>query len=101
MKEFLKRLARRPAAVIGAAILLLVACMAAVASLAYPQGPWNLVGQPLAWPGKLPGLPLGTDALGRDVVAGLLHGSRVSLMIGIAATVAALVLGIAIGAFSG
>jgi peptide/nickel transport system permease protein len=101
MREFLIRLARRPAAVIGATILLLVACMAAVASIAYPQGPWNLVGQPLAWPGQLPGLPLGTDALGRDVVAGLLHGSRVSLMIGLAATLAALVLGIAIGAFSG
>lgn len=101
MKEFLSRLARRPAAIIGAIILVGVAAMAAAASIAYPQGPWNLVGQPLAWPGQLPNLPLGTDALGRDVVAGLLHGSRVSLMIGLAATFAALVLGIAIGSFSG
>ena len=101
MRDVIHRLFRSPAALIGMALLLLVAIMAASASVFYPQGPFNLVGQPLAWPGKLPGLPFGTDSLGRDVVAGILHGSRVSLLIGLAATVAALALGIAIGAPSG
>jgi peptide/nickel transport system permease protein len=101
MRDLLHRLSKSPAALIGAAILLLVAAMAASASALYPQGPWPLVGQPLTWPGTLPGMPLGTDSLGRDVVAGILHGSRVSLLIGLAATVAALALGIAIGAPAG
>lgn len=101
MRDLMHRLLRSPAALIGAAILIGVALMALAAPLFYAKGPWSLVGQPFAWPGTLPGLPLGTDALGRDVVAGILHGSRVSLLIGLAATVAALVLGIAVGAPAG
>jgi peptide/nickel transport system permease protein len=101
MRDVIYRLFRSPAALIGMALLLLVAVMAASATIFYPQGPFSLIGQPLAWPGTLPGLPFGTDSLGRDVVAGILHGSRVSLLIGLAATVAALALGIAIGASSG
>lgn len=101
MNDLLQRLLRSPSAVLGATILLIVIVMAAAAPLIYSQGPWNLVGRPFAWPGELPGLPLGTDALGRDVIAGILHGSRVSLLIGLAATVAALALGITVGAPAG
>jgi len=101
MRDLVLRLLRSPAALIGAAILVAVALMAAMAPVFYPQGPWKLIGQPFAWPGTLPGLPLGTDALGRDVFAGILHGARVSLLIGLAATAAALSLGIAVGATAG
>jgi peptide/nickel transport system permease protein len=101
MRDLFHRLLRSPSAVVGATILLIVIVMAAAAPLIYSQGPWNLVGRPFAWPGELHGLPLGTDALGRDVIAGILHGSRVSLLIGLAATVAALALGIAVGAPAG
>jgi peptide/nickel transport system permease protein len=72
-----------------------------MASFAYPQGPWILAARPFAWPGELPGLPLGTDSLGRDVAAGILYGSRVSLLIGLAATAAAVGVGIAVGAIAG
>ncbi len=41
--------------------------------------------------------PLGTDELGRDVLVRLLYGARVSLAVGIAAALAAAVLGTAIG----
>ena len=34
-------------------------------------------------------LPLGTDTLGRDIAAGLVHGARISLLIGVVATLAA------------
>lgn len=44
---------------------------------------------------------LGTDRLGRDVAAMLLYGARTSLLIGFVATMAALVLGVFIGAVSG
>jgi len=45
--------------------------------------------------------PLGTDELGRDVLSRLLHGSRVTLLVGIAAMLAALVIGVLVGAVAG
>src|SRR5947207_2935340 len=44
---------------------------------------------------------LGTDQLGRDVLARLLLGGRVSLMVGLSATVVALTIGLLYGAISG
>jgi peptide/nickel transport system permease protein len=45
--------------------------------------------------------PLGTDELGRDVLSRLLHGSRVTLLVGVAAMLAALLLGVIVGAVAG
>ncbi len=47
-----------------------------------------------------PGHPLGTDESGRDVLARLMYGGRVSLGVGLAAGVMALVVGVAIGALA-
>ena len=44
---------------------------------------------------------LGTDRLGRDLLVRTLHGLRVSLAIALAATLVALVIGVAWGAFAG
>jgi peptide/nickel transport system permease protein len=44
---------------------------------------------------------LGTDGIGRDVSAGLIHGSRYALAIGIVAMSIALTLGIILGAIAG
>ncbi len=101
MPAFLHRLLRNPVALAGLVILLLVAAMAASGPILYPQGPWNMIGKPFSWPGELAAAPLGTDALGRDILAGILHGSRVSLLIGLAATAVALVIGVLMGALSG
>jgi peptide/nickel transport system permease protein len=45
--------------------------------------------------------PLGTDYLGRDELARILYGGRVSLLVGISSMFVALVVGIAIGALAG
>ncbi len=45
--------------------------------------------------------PLGTDALGRDVLARLLYGGRVSLIVGLSAAVFAAIIGTAIGILAG
>jgi peptide/nickel transport system permease protein len=45
--------------------------------------------------------PLGTDELGRDMLSRLLHGSRVTLMVGLAAMLAAIVIGVLVGAIAG
>ena len=44
---------------------------------------------------------LGTDKLGRDVTAGLIHGSRISLSIGFVAVGIALLVGVVLGALAG
>ena len=45
--------------------------------------------------------PLGTDEAGRDVLARLLHGGRVSLAVAMAAALTSAILGTAIGLFAG
>ncbi|HEY3243069.1 MAG TPA: ABC transporter permease, partial [Phycisphaerae bacterium] len=45
--------------------------------------------------------PLGTDAIGRDVLARIIHGARISLAIGIASVAVAMLIGVTIGAMAG
>ncbi len=47
------------------------------------------------------GFLFGSDTLGRDVAAGMAHGARVSLLIGLLATSVAVTLGIVLGAMAG
>ena len=48
-----------------------------------------------------PGYPLGTDELGRDMVARLIYGGRLSLFIGLAPVVLAFVIGTTLGVIAG
>jgi peptide/nickel transport system permease protein len=45
--------------------------------------------------------PLGTDDQGRDILSSIMYGTRLSLVVGIASVVVAMVLGIALGLISG
>jgi peptide/nickel transport system permease protein len=101
MRSFLRRFARNKAAVAGIVILLVVIAMALAAPLIYVDSPWDMVTQPFLSPGADRAFPLGSDMMGRDLAAGIFHGARVSLVIGIVATMVALCLGIAIGAVAG
>lgn len=100
MKGFLIRLLHQPAGVIGALLLLAVTALALGAHWLYPGDPWAMVADPNLPPFS-PGYPFGTDMLGRDVAAGVAHGARVSLLIGIVATAVAVIVGTMLGAASG
>ncbi len=80
------------------ALLLFVALLAPVLS---PGDPLRIAGRALLPPFTDPHLPLGTDRLGRDVLAGLLHGARTSLSVGAAAAMAAMALGLFVGMAAG
>lgn len=100
MKSVL-RFFRQPAALIGT-LLLALACGAALsANGLFPGDPLDMVGAPYTWPGADPAFPLGTDLMGRDMLAGLFHGARVSLYVGGSAAVIALVVGILVGGVAG
>jgi peptide/nickel transport system permease protein len=45
--------------------------------------------------------PFGTDELGRDVLSRLMHGAQVTLLVGFASMLAALVLGVLVGGVAG
>ena len=101
MRGLWQRYRGNPGAVVGLAILALVVLVAATAPVLFPESPWRMVQRPFLPPFADPALPLGTDALGRDVMAGLAHGAYVSLLVGFVSTVVALAIGVPVGAVAG
>lgn len=95
------RLWRQPGGVLGPALLFLMAVLALAAPLLFPGDPLAIAGRPMLPPFTDPALPLGTDRLGRDLLAGLVHGARTSLLVGLAVALTALGLGIAVGTAAG
>jgi peptide/nickel transport system permease protein len=98
-QSFWRRFAASRVGLIGLAILALVLLLAAGAPILFPGDPFAIVDQPFQPP--FGAHLLGTDSLGRDVAAGIAHGADTSLMIGLVATAAALLIGTLIGAFAG
>ncbi|MCB9703575.1 MAG: ABC transporter permease subunit [Myxococcales bacterium] len=86
----------------GAALALLgaFALVAAAAALGLVGADYHgFVAEPYAPPG--PGLWLGADALGRDLGARVLQGTRVSLLVGVVASLLTLALGGLLGGLAG
>lgn len=100
MPPALLRFLRQPAAVAGAVILLLVIGLAASADLLYPEDPFEIVGRPYLPPFSGEFI-LGTDTLGRDLAAGIVHGARVSLLIGTLTALVVTALGVVVGGTAG
>ena len=94
------QLLRQRRATIGLAMVAILATVALFAPALAPYDPFSTSRNAFAAPGS-PGHLLGTDHLGRDVLSGIIYGSRVSLIVGLAAAFTATVIGILIGAVSG
>jgi peptide/nickel transport system permease protein len=92
---------RSRALLLGLLILLAISAAAALANLLYPGDPFDIVGRANLWPGAIPAYPLGTDMLGRDIAAGMLHAARISLIVGIGAASVAVLIGTTVGVVSG
>ncbi|MEW1642432.1 ABC transporter permease [Streptomyces sp. NPDC091219] len=82
------------------------ACLVLIVLVAL-AGPWFVTADPVRQsssamlPFGSPGHPLGTDDLGRDELARLVHGARPLLLVAFAATALAAVLGTVVGLLAG
>ncbi|MDP9472293.1 MAG: ABC transporter permease [Chloroflexota bacterium] len=95
------RLWRRKLGLVGLAVVLLVALAAVVAPWIAPHDPLaQELRQRFAEPGT-PGYLLGADAFGRDILSRLIYGGRISLAIGLSASIVALGIGVPLGMLSG
>jgi peptide/nickel transport system permease protein len=98
-----------PVAVAAAAVMLLILGGALFAPWIAPHDPFDLASvslldarNPPAWiAGGSWDYPLGSDNLGRDVFSTILYGSRISLWVGFASILLAMVLGVGLGLVSG
>lgn len=88
-----------PAALLGAALLAVVLVGGLLAGVFGPTDPFASVAAPLQPPS--PAHPMGTDDLGRDVLSGVMHGARTSLIIVLSVLGIAGPIGVAIGIVSG
>ena len=100
MVQFWKLYRRNRSAVAGLFVLILIVLLAATAHLFYPDDPFRLAGRAMSPPGEN-GFLLGSDSLGRDVAAGIAHGAKTSLLIGLLATIVAVGFGTIMGGLAG
>lgn len=105
MGEAWRRFRRDRAALFGAGVIGIVVVAALLAPWVTPYDPYEqffdgltLEGAPLP-PGER--FWLGTDLLGRDLYTRLVYGARTSLMIGVAANAAAVLIGTTLGMIAG
>ncbi|HXL02283.1 MAG TPA: ABC transporter permease [Candidatus Atribacteria bacterium] len=106
--ELLRRFKHNKSAVFGLIIMLFMIFCAIAADFIAPNDPYPsppLLANKLK-PGfwsdeRAPGMPLGSDGLGRCVLSRIIYGARVSLTAGFVAVAIAMILGITFGVLSG
>ncbi|MDG1365950.1 MAG: ABC transporter permease [Acidimicrobiales bacterium] len=100
-RQALRLFVRNKAAVFGALLLTAIVFMTLFGSFFYDQDPSRIIARPLQGPGEGDAPALGTDYLGRDVLAGVVNGGSTSLTVALVAVLLVIVIGVTIGAISG
>jgi peptide/nickel transport system permease protein len=96
-----RRLSRDPVSVACAGVILLIALAAIFADYLHLANPYTgSMIRRLRWIGT-PGYPLGTDELGRDMIARLIYGGRLSLFLGLSPVAIAFMIGTTLGVTAG
>ncbi len=98
-----------PVAVVSALVLLVCLAAALFAPWVAPHNPFDLATlnlsdalTPPRWlAGSKPEYLLGTDDQGRDVLSAIMFGTRISVLVGVAAVALAMAIGVALGLVSG
>ena len=90
---------RTPGGAVGLGLTAALIVVALLAGALAPSDPFASVAQPLSPPSRAHAF--GTDDLGRDVLTGIIHGARTSLLVVGSVTALAALIGIAVGALAG
>src|SRR5690606_8093687 len=98
--QVVRRFLRRRLAVTGLVVLILMSLAALAAPLLAPHDPNAMDLFAFSAPPSVEH-PLGTDSLGRDVLSRLLFASRISLSVGLGATLINVVVGVLLGGLAG
>src|ERR1700746_1330052 len=106
VREFWSYFSANNGAVAGLVVIIAVLLMALPADVIAPHSPYltnNAVFlKPPFWQeGGSLAYPLGTDAIGRDILSRLIHGARLSLLIGIAVVAVSVAAGTVLGVVAG
>ncbi len=96
-----RQLRRDPMALAAGLVLLLIIGAAIFAPWLAPADPYKASMLRRLLPVGSPGFLLGTDELGRDMLSRLMHGGRLSLLMGVVPVLAAFGIGTAIGLLAG
>jgi peptide/nickel transport system permease protein len=88
-------------ALFGLGLLLIIIIVSVVGPFIYNVDPFDIIWAPFTEPGMEAVVPLGTDQLGRDILAGLIYGGNATLLVGISAALITVIIGISIGAMAG
>ncbi|GAB1579326.1 ABC transporter permease [Bordetella petrii] len=99
-REALRVFLRNRTAVFGLVLLLLILAITLAGPWLMPGDPFEIAAAPMEPPGSEYAL-LGSDYLGRDVLMGLVHGGRATLLVGVVAAVLSVLIGIVVGALAG
>lgn len=100
-REAWRAFRRNVPALAGAATLAAIVAVTLLGALFHSGDPFQIVWAPHEPPGSAPGFPLGTDYLGRDIVAGLITGGGPTLAVGLAAAAITMAIGVSLGALAG
>jgi peptide/nickel transport system permease protein len=95
----LQRMKRSKTAMVGLTIVMLLLLVALLADVVAPYSPTETTPasmSPPTWQN-----PMGTDLLGRDVLSRVIHGSRVSVYVGVVSILLAIFVGIPLGTVAG
>jgi len=98
--EGVRRLRRSHTAVAGAAIVAVLVVVAIFADVLAPYSP-SANDQTTTFARPSWDHPLGTDQLGRDMLSRAIHGTRISLLVGVSSVLLALFIGVPIGLIAG
>ena len=99
-RDAISRLFRSPSGVVGLTMLAFLILIALTADWISPYPPLA-VDPPSAFQGPSALHLFGTDEFGRDVLSRVIHGTRISLLVGFVATLVSVSLGIVLGLVSG
>ncbi|QUS36316.1 ABC transporter permease [Falsirhodobacter algicola] len=99
-REFLSAFGRNQSALLGLGLLCAVIALSLAGPFLYDVDPYAMIDMPFVPPGG-EYAPLGTDYLGRDILAGIIAGGKATLLVGASSAVIAVIIGIVTGSLAG